>query len=212
MATIKFYLQSKNNPAGIYVRLRDGIYMDAKAKTKLVINPSDWSTSKGRPLNLKDASFKKLNEDLESLKNNLLIQFNKDVSIETINSQLLKDFINTPIKENAIPQKLVDYFDYYSLHKKSDLKASSHIKLNVNKHLVERFQKATKRVYFIKDVNADFKLHFEAYCLAENYSRNTIARVHTPVKLTTPVRSKLTTYFTGEDFKSSCLFWSLTNI
>ena len=44
----------------------------------------------------------------------------------------------------------------------------------------------------------------------ENQAKTELPMItmHIPVKLTTPVRSKLTTYFTGEDFKSSCLFWS----
>ena len=54
MATIKFYLQSKKNPAGIYVRLREGRNIDAKAKTNFVLNPSDWNLTKERPKNLKD--------------------------------------------------------------------------------------------------------------------------------------------------------------
>ena len=49
MATIKFLIQSKNNPAGIYVRLKEGRLIDIKAKTKLIIDPKDWSNSKGRP-------------------------------------------------------------------------------------------------------------------------------------------------------------------
>jgi len=72
MATINFYLQSKNNPAGIYVRLREGVSIDAKAKTKFAINPADWSTTKGQPKNLKDESFKELNNDLINFNAELL--------------------------------------------------------------------------------------------------------------------------------------------
>lgn len=49
MATINFYIQSKKNPAGIYVRLREGRKIDAKAKTNFLINPSDWNPIKQRP-------------------------------------------------------------------------------------------------------------------------------------------------------------------
>lgn len=176
MATIKYYLQSKNNPAGIYVRLREGVNIDAKAKTKFAINPKDWSITKGQPKNLKDESFKKLNEDLTTLSTDLLNHYNSSIGKNEINSQWLKDFINPVQKADSIPNKLIEYFDYYSRHKKSSLEASTHTKLNVNKHLLERFQKTTKREYFIKDVNADFKLKFEEYCKSEKYSPNTIAR------------------------------------
>ena len=76
MATIKFYIQSKNNPAGIYVRLREGVNTDAKAKTKYVIDPTDWSTIKGQPIDLKKANFKSLNEDLATLRTDLLNHYN----------------------------------------------------------------------------------------------------------------------------------------
>ena len=176
MATIKFYIQSKNNPAGIYVRLREGVNTDAKAKTKYVIDPTDWSTIKGQPIDLKKANFKSLNEDLATLRTDLLNHYNKSVNKYTINSQWLKDFIKPPQQVETIPSKLVEYFDYYALHKKSTIEESTHTKLNVNKHLVERFQKATKTEYFIKDVDANFKLNFESYCKKENYAQNTIAR------------------------------------
>ena len=145
MATIKFYIQSKNNPAGIYVRLREGVNTDAKAKTKYVIDPTDWSTIKGQPIDLKKANFKSLNEDLATLRTDLLNHYNKSVNKYTINSQWLKDFIKPPQQVETIPSKLVEYFDYYALHKKSTIEESTHTKLNVNKHLVERFQKQLKR-------------------------------------------------------------------
>ena len=53
------FIQSKNNPAGIYVRLKEGQLIDAKAKSKYLINPENWSAIKGQPKNLKDAESKK---------------------------------------------------------------------------------------------------------------------------------------------------------
>ncbi len=176
MATINFLIQSKGNTAGIYIRLREGRNIDAKAKTKYVINSTDWSAAKGQPKNLKDEDFKKLNKDLIDLGNDLLTHYNKSVNNTEINTQWLKDFIKPPEQAEAIPNKLTAYFDYYSTHKKSTIEASTHTKLHVNKHLVERFQKSTNREYYIKDVNADFKLKFEAYCISDNYAPNTIAR------------------------------------
>ena len=176
MATIKFFIQSKNNPAGIYVRLREGRTIDAKAKTKFAINPTQWSSSKGQPKNLKDESYKKLDQDLIKLKSDLLNSYNSAVSTESINSVWLKNFISPPTTVNETPTKLVDYFDFYAEQTKTLLKASSTTKLNVNKHLIERFQRATGREYFVKDVNNDFKLKFEAYCQSQEYAPNTIAR------------------------------------
>jgi len=176
MATIKYFIQSKNNPAGIYVRLKEGRDVDAKAKTKFAINPVDWSFAKGQPKNLNDESFKNLHNALTKLSTDLLSHYNESVNKDAINTQWLKDFISPPILPDAIPNKLVTYFTYYALHKASSVKASTHTKINVNKHLIERFQRATKKEYFIKDVNADFKLKFEEYCKEERYAQNTIAR------------------------------------
>ena len=175
MATIKYFIQTAKNPAKIYIRLRDGRKVDAKAKTNFVINPSDWNDIKGQPKNLKDANFKKLNEDLIKLSADLLSHYNKSNGTKEINSEWLKDFIN-PKAIETIPTKLVDYFDYYAMHKKSTLENSTFTKLNVNKHLLERFQKEAKKEYCIHEVDSKFKLDFEKYCLKNNYAPNTIAR------------------------------------
>lgn len=176
MATIKFIIRSNSDSSSIYVRLKEGRAIDLTAKTKYITNSKDWSALKGQPKNLTTPSFKNLNKDLKDLSIKLLEHYNNSVGRVAINKQWLKDFINPPAKPDAIPTKLVDYFDYYSLHKKSLVEASTHTKLNVNKHLIERFQKDSETEYFIKDVNADFKLKFEEYCKKQKYATNTIAR------------------------------------
>lgn len=176
MATINFFIQSKNNPAGIYVRLREGRTVDAKAKTKFAINPEDWSSAKGQPKNLKDEHFKRLNNELSKLSSKLLSYYNDCSGQTTINSQWLKDFINPPQQIGSIPTKLAPYIEYYTLHKKNEIGSSTYKRNNVYKALIKRFEKATKREYFIKDVHADFKLQFEDYCSKEGYAPNTVAR------------------------------------
>jgi len=180
MATINYILQGENNPTKIYVRFKDGRSVDVKAKTRYSIDPENWSVAKGQPKNLKEASLKRLNEDLANLKNDILNYYNKSASLELINAKWLKDFLN-PIAQkeegvDAIPDGLISHVDYYLKHKKSSLQHSSYKKINVFKHLLERFQKTDGRHFLIKDVNADFKLKFENYCKKEKYSPNTIAR------------------------------------
>lgn len=182
MASITFFIQSTKNPSGIYIRLREGRLVDAKAKTKLVINPNDWSNTKGQPKNLKDENFKKLNQDLSDLKNSLLNHYNKSVGNATLNTQWLKDFINPPEPSSPVPNKILPYFDYYSRLKKNEVRSSTHSKLGTYKNLFSNFQKATKNEYFIKDVNAEFKLKFENYLKEQGYSQNTIARAFKYIK------------------------------
>ena len=50
--SINYFIQSKKNPAPIYVRIRENNGIDAKARTKYTINPKDWSSTKGQPKNL----------------------------------------------------------------------------------------------------------------------------------------------------------------
>jgi len=176
MATINFLIQSKNNPSGIYIRLREGRSIDIKAKTRFAIDPEKWSATKGQPKNLKDAHMKMLQENLQKLSTDLLNHYNASVNHETINTGWLKNFINPQKKGETIPSGLLDYFAYYAVHKKSLLKPSTFTKLNVNTHLLERFQRWSNKVYAIRDVNADFKLQFETFCKEQNYAPNTIAR------------------------------------
>lgn len=184
---INFLIQSDSETASIYVRLRMGRSIDIKAKTNFIINANDWSDSKGQPKNLRNESFKKLDSDLKDLSNRLLIHYNSTYSKDELNtreqrSKWLKDFINPPVKVSELSDKLVEYYDYYSLHKNSTIGYTTKKKLTVQKHLIERFQKATNSEYKIKDVNADFKLRFENFCIKENYAPNTISQVIKSIK------------------------------
>jgi len=176
MATIKFIIRSKSDSSSIYVRLKEGRAIDITAKTKYIVNSEYWSATKGQPKNLILAANKKLNQNLEKLKTDLLEHYNNSVDNKTIDTQWLKDFINPPLHVGSIPTKLVEYFEYYKLHKESTIEESTSKKLTVNKHLLQRFQESEKTEYFVKDVNADFKLKFEEYCNKQIYSQNTIAR------------------------------------
>jgi len=180
MATIKFLIQSENDNTNIFVRFINGRTFDIKAKTGYFINADLWDKKTGYPrTGLKDAVKKEkcnsIQIDLNGLKSKIEKAYNDATNKNEINSQWLKDLIN-PKAINEVPNKLVDYFAFYELHKRNVLTTASIIKLNVNKKLIERFQIKTKRVYLIKDVNEDFKLSFYDFCISENYSQNTIAR------------------------------------
>lgn len=176
MATIKFYLQSKKNPAGIYVRLREGRKIDAKAKTNFVINPSDWNSKKEKPINLKNESFKKLNARLTNFKGDLLDHFNDSQGQIEINSRWLKNFINPPAQNETIPNRLVNYFSYYAKHKKGNVSNSTYTKILTNQKFLEKFEIYQGTEFLIKDVNNDFILEFKNFCEKENLAQNTFAR------------------------------------
>jgi integrase len=181
MASIKFIVKSKSDISTIYVRFKQNPY-DITAKTNFIINYRDWSNAKGLPKTTKDANLKRLDNDLRKLSVDLMAHYNNSIGKDSINTEWLKSFINPKPKQKDVSSKLISYFDHYLLHKKNVLSKASFKKLNVVKQLVYRFQKATKREYLIKEVDNDFKLKFENYCLTENYAPNTIARTFNFVK------------------------------
>ncbi|WP_130735470.1 phage integrase SAM-like domain-containing protein [Flavobacterium sp. J27] len=172
MATIKFLLQSKSNPANIYIRLIDGRKVDVKTKTNLIINPLDWSESKQRPKNLKDVDLKNLDFELQELKTKLLNYYNNNLDDE-INLQWLKNFINP--SNDEIPKLLVAYFDFYLEERKNDLNHRTVLKIKVVQNKLKSLEKEKKKSYLLKDVNVKFKKEFENYNIEKGYSKNTIA-------------------------------------
>ncbi|WP_298266052.1 phage integrase SAM-like domain-containing protein [uncultured Lutibacter sp.] len=178
MATINLLIQSKKDPATIYIRLRDGKILDIKAKTNYHINPIDWDKSRQRPLKklLKDIKYANLETDLLALKSNLLMEYNKAKGNDTINSQWLKDFINPPKEEEKFSDRLVEYIDTYIDFKKNDVAKATIVKCNVIKQLLIRYEKHIGSSLLINDINNDFKRSFEKYCLNEGYAKNTTAK------------------------------------
>lgn len=183
---ITFYTQSKKNPANIYVRIREGIEIDAKAKTNFKINPEIFI--KGRVKLIKvppnvDVLVKKenhrINQSLINLQHKLnflnshltnLLNDRKDY--ETINSEWLKNVINPKAEKDIISNSLVGYFNYYLDFKKSSLKPSTIKKLKVFKARVENYEK-DKGVVYIQEVNKKFALSMQKWCDDNNYAHNT---------------------------------------
>ena len=178
MASIYLLLQSKKSPAVIYVRLRDGRTLDIKAKTNYHIDPANWDEAEQRPTKkaLKDIDFANLDTDLATLKNDLLKEYNNSKGVKVVDALWLKDFVNPPQQEEKHTDKLVDYIDTFIEFKRSDVKSSTITKCNVIKHLLERYQKHTKSILHIRDIDTKFKMDFEKYCISVGYAPNTTAR------------------------------------
>ena len=178
MASIYLLLQSKKSPAVIYVRLRDGRTRDIKAKTNYHIDPENWDEAEQRPTKkaMKLIDFANLDTDLATLKNDLLKEYNKSKGVKVVDAQWLKDFVNPPQVEEKHTDKLVDYIDTFIEFKRNDVKSSTITKCNVIKHLLERYQKHTKSILYIRDIDTKFKMDFEKYCISVGYAPNTTAR------------------------------------
>lgn len=183
---ITYFLQSTKKPAPIYVRIREGKAIDAKARTKFSVNPEDWSKAKGQP-KVKDASGKLLQSELDKFKRALTDRLNKRQPFEPINSDWLKTFISPPQQAQTLPNNLVDYFDRYIEAKQADasqgkIKESTIKKAKVNRQLVARMQADLNIPLLIEDVSPDFAKRFETYCIENKYAPITIAQVTTFVK------------------------------
>jgi len=178
MASIYLLLQSKKNPAVIYVRLRDGRSLDIKAKTNYHIDPVNWDEVEQRPTKkaMKLIDFANLDTDLATLKTNLLKEYNRSKGVRVVDALWLKDFVNPPQVGVKHPDKLVDYIDTFVEFKKNDVKNATIVKCNVIKHLLQRYQNNTKKILFIRDIDAKFKMDFEKYCISVGYAPNTTSR------------------------------------
>lgn len=175
MATINYYLQGTKNPLKIYVRVREGVYIDAKTWTKYLINEEDWNSKIGKPKHQKNEIYRKLNNDLEKISNQILEGFNQ-VSNKTVNSKWLKEIVSPKEDDSELPNELVKYIDYYINFKRSDVQSSTIKKFNVVKHKLERLEKELGKQILLTDVNLKFKNLFEDYCVRNKYAKNTIVR------------------------------------
>ena len=178
MASINLILQGTKNPAVIYIRLRDGRKLDIKAKTNYHINPENWDEKEQRPVKklLKNINYANLDTDLSGLKVSLLTEYNKSKGVKKIDSQWLNEFINPTKTASKYPVNLVDYIDTYIEFKKKDVKETTIKKCKGIKELLIRYEKHTKSVVLIKDINQDFKIGFENYCEEMGYAKNTTAK------------------------------------
>jgi site-specific recombinase XerD len=174
MATINFLIQGKNSPAHIYVRFRNGRALDLKAKTIFTIAPDDWSMKKGEPRSRNEFT-KHLKESLEKLRTRLLEQFNfAQENGEEINQNWLRGVLSNKAT-NGKTNSLIEYYDIYRHSRGNGIAPSTARRLVSQKAILELFEQTLGYRIKIKDVNLEFKRQFEDYCLAQNYSINTIA-------------------------------------
>ncbi len=176
MASIKFIVKGNSDTSTIYVRFKEGRLIDLTAKTNYIINTNDWSNSKGQPKHLKSPELKTLNGKLVKLSSDLLSHYNDTHNKLEINTQWLKDFINPPQQINEVSNKLIEFIDYYNDIKAKDIKESTLKRNKATRNLIYKFQVENKSDFLIKDVDINFILKFEQFCLNKKYSPNYVGR------------------------------------
>ncbi|WP_417443617.1 tyrosine-type recombinase/integrase [Joostella sp.] len=78
MASIRYTVKSKKNPANIYIRFYDSKIFDIIVKTGFIINPKSWSNKQQRVTNSLDSIFeaKRVNPQLIGLKEFIIEEYN----------------------------------------------------------------------------------------------------------------------------------------
>ncbi|MHA3789982.1 tyrosine-type recombinase/integrase [Flavobacterium hauense] len=183
MASVNFLYRSTKQKAHLIVRLlyrhdeQDFVY---GTKTKYEVTKEYWEKqhTQKRP---KDIEISNLQTDvkteLNKIENYIINAFHKSnpatISKEWLVNQM--DLYYNPVKLKTIPKELIPYIDTYIEFKKSEVTESTIKKCKVIKQLLIRYQENKETIY-ISNVDNNFKLDFENYCLQNNYAPNTIAR------------------------------------
>lgn len=178
MATIKFTVRSKNNPAPIYIRLSIDRNTVLKRKTGFVVNQNDWSYDTSMPKNGGDEEQKKTRNELESNLNKLSSSIKESINDATKNgTELNGDWLQTQIdkihgkKKKTDTDRLANYIQYYIENLpfkefpngKRGVAHGTIQKYTTLKHKIEQYQKHEKKTFYVKDVNVNFRNNLLKY-------------------------------------------------
>jgi len=186
MATVKFQLRSKINPANIYVRLTVDREINFRRKTGFVINPDNWSNDTNLPKQ-NDAELKNLKTNLQNLATKIEENLNKAISTkEEITGEWLQSQINSiqGIKKKTDGNRLVNYFQEYidqlpykDFGREKRTSLSTIGKYSTLKKKISAFETYKKKRYYLKDVDPVFRNNLLKYFIeVDKLSSNTAGR------------------------------------
>lgn len=198
MATISFTPRGSKDLLKIYVVVSNGRKNVFRRYTGFDVFRNDWSFKTGRPKQNDDKT-KKLDTDLINLRSKLNEKINdatakgEPISGEWLQMQLDifsgKFNPNDEEKREREKYRLINYFDrYINTPPIKQTKSKPRTKATLTKYItlknkIQSFEQHTKRKYYIKDVNIDFRDSFFEYLTTiEKLSDNTAGRYLTFVK------------------------------
>lgn len=190
MATIKFITRTKKNPARLYVRFSNGRSLNLMKATPLLINPKYFNSQSGKVRQVAEFIEKIAFEaSMEGVRSLIIDQYSTDLKKgKQIDSDWLQECIDNHFCSNERVDKtlLINYFDQYIEYIKNktnertgQLGASIGTirKYTTIKHKIEDFQKHSKKKYYLKDVDLNFRSDFMDYLTKKDLlSRNTVGR------------------------------------
>lgn len=187
MATVRFFLQSKKNPATIYVSLSVQAGKVFKRKTDYLIDPDKWSTETHLPKKGGDTKQKNLKVKLEKLRTTISENLNEVEKGTEITGDWLQNQIDLyagKIKTTEIDlltNCIQDYIDYLPRKKqrngKRGVTLSTIKKYKTLKVKIDDFQKHRNKKVTVKDVGLKLIDELEKYFLeTDKLGENTTGR------------------------------------
>ena len=193
MKMVQFFIQSKSeeDQASIYTRVRFGRKMDLRVRTNLIVQTNKWDSDKGWVKNARTSELKELVVSLSELKYRIEESYlQAERTRVTVDKEWLTNLIN-PVQEtkneNDLPLTLVEYFDYYIQVKESTAAKESVKKWSSVRQKIIAFQKSSRSVVLLKEVNEQFRIDFEDFCkkkqkLSANYFERVLSFIKTICK------------------------------
>ncbi len=175
MATINFQLQSKSEPANIYIRLSIDRKNVFRRKTGFIVNPNDWSKKTNLPLQ-NDVDLKNLKTDLTNLKAAIETNLNEankknaEINGDWLQSQIetFQGKVKTTDKDSLV-NCIQGYVDFLPRKKqrngKRGVSVSTIKKYKSLKVKIEGFEKFRKKKINVQDVGLKFIDELEKYFL-----------------------------------------------
>lgn len=188
MATVKFFIQSKKDPASIYVRFSVAAKSVFKKRTGFVIDPNKWNKKNGLPQKGGDKNQKNLKTKLQNLANDIEDNYNDAIAKgEEISGEWLQEQIDSILnrKKSTDEDRIITYMQLYienlpykvSGNGKTGEKVSTVKKYKTLKKKIEAFEKYRKKKFYIRDVGVKFATELTKYFReVERLSVNTAGR------------------------------------
>lgn len=197
MASIKFNIKTKSNPSNLNIRFYHGRNIDCNAPSNILIDPKLWSNKMQNLKPLVDNATKELYRvQIENLKNEIIISFNKDFSNGSlINSSWLKkvieNFYKRPTDENDYRIFFIPFLERFAKNSENriNLKTGKKIsfrtiqKYHTTIKQIKDFEEYEKCKLKITDINLDFHRKYTTYLkLEKKYSNTLIEKIVSQIK------------------------------
>lgn len=173
MATINYLIQSKKNPATIYIRLRDGSKVDIKVPTSMHVDPENWSLAKKTLKSSRTAELKALSTKMEDLRAKVISHLNTRKSEVILDKYWLSNIVLDQISKNEVPDGLVEYADYFIKCTQTSSSLRTVQKHQLVRELLSDFSKYSNKKFRVVDVNRVFQTQFTSYLSTHRHYRQT---------------------------------------